>query len=81
MHKKNLSKKIFEIINKKNYSKKKIKSLRSQEFSYLGKSSQIIFQILTDFVNEKDTVKYSKYICKPNVNKTFFDKIIKYFKI
>ena len=79
--KKNLSKKIFEIIKKNNYSKNKIKSLRSQEFSYLGKSSQIIVQILIDFMNDKDLIRYSKYICKPNINKTFFDKIIKYLKI
>jgi hypothetical protein len=79
--KKTLSKKIHEIIKNKKYSKQKLKNLRFQEFSFLGNSSKIIAQIIIDFLKNKDSIKKSKYLCKPNTKKIFLDKIKNFFKI
>ena len=71
--KSNLSKTIFEVINRGKDSK--INYLKKKEFSHLGESSKIIVKILMRFLDDKKSMKKMKYYLKPQRNKSFLEKL------
>ena len=60
--KKNLSKSIFLMTK---LSKNKFKNLKFKHFSYLGKSSQAIVNVLTNFLSDKKSISKNIYYIKP----------------
>ncbi len=54
--------------------------LKKKEFSYLGKSSKIVVEILLSFLNDRKSVKKTKYYLKPKTQTNFFKKIENLFK-
>ena len=71
--KRNLSKTIFEVINRGKDSK--INYLKKKEFSHLGESSKIIVKILMRFLDDKKSMNKMKYFLQPRKAKSFLETL------
>ena len=67
---KDLNKKIIEILGNNSY-KKKIKVNLKKEISYLGSSSRIIVKLLKQFLIDRKLPQKTQYFIKPKVKKNF----------
>ncbi len=64
----------------KNIKNKKDSKLKKKEFSYLGKSSKIVVEILLNFIKDRKSVKKTEYYLKPKTQPNFFKKLKILFK-